>query len=275
MMYFKTINMDLDFSSIGMSKLITDAPETISSLLLYQTTKVKKALFEAYKNNPNDKGELHKGFINICKRYLSSTEKIEFLERWNRLLPSGLFDIINGKIDKNWIDNLNYWLYRITDNAKESLEIAYQTNNTQYIPEFGNHIQVKKKEVSGIFVPKFSEEIINDLYSILSSYFDPKERFMNFLSGKRIDENINFMGTQNELAGIFILSKEYNYLTLGTHQETFDFIKQTFLIKGKPIVTKQILSYLKEPGSVDKFGNLKDETKPGKANRKTFIDISI
>lgn len=126
-----------------------------------------------------------------------------------------------------------------------------------------------------IFVPKFNEDIIDDLYEKLGSYFVPQERFKNFLIGNHIEEKINFTGNQNMLAGIFILSKEYSYVTLGTHQQTFDFIKQTFLIKGNQIVTKQILSYLGEPGSVDKFGNLKDQNKPGKANRKTFIDISI
>ncbi|HAQ17766.1 MAG TPA: hypothetical protein DCR40_00870 [Prolixibacteraceae bacterium] len=126
-----------------------------------------------------------------------------------------------------------------------------------------------------IFVPIFNEDIIEDLSVKLGCYFAPKEQFMNFLKGKQIEGKINFMGNQNQLAGIFILSKEYTYVTLGTHPETFYFIKQAFLIKGKPIVTKQILSYLIEPGSIDKFGNLKDETKPGKANRKKFIDISI
>ncbi|HZL11678.1 MAG TPA: hypothetical protein VFC65_16970 [Prolixibacteraceae bacterium] len=128
---------------------------------------------------------------------------------------------------------------------------------------------------SGIFVPKFNEEIIEDLFVKLCSYFEPQDLFKNFLTGNKIEGKINFTGNQNMLAGIFILSKEYSYVDLGTHQQTFDYIKQTFLIRGKPIATKQILTYLIEPGSIDKFGNLKDETKPGKANRKTFIDISI
>ncbi len=140
---------------------------------------------------------------------------------------------------------------------------------------FDGYFHSKPEAPENIFVPIFNEDIIEDLFVKLGSYFAPKEQFKNFLSGIQIEGKINFTGNQNQLAGIFILSKEIPYVTLGTHQQTFDFIKHTFLIKGKPIVTKQILSYLIEPGAIDKFGNLKDETKPGKANRKTFIDISI
>jgi len=134
---------------------------------------------------------------------------------------------------------------------------------------------LKRPAPENIFVPKFYEEYIDDLFEKLDNYFEPKEHFKNFLKGEQIEGKINFAGNQNQLAGIFILSKEYLYVKLGRHDQTFDYIKHNFLIKGKPIVTKQILSYLKEPGAIDRFGNLRDETKPGKANRKTFINISI
>ncbi len=115
-------------------------------------------------------------------------------------------------------------------------------------------------DINGIFQPKIGEDIIETLYAQLGSYFEPKEQFMNFLTGNQIDGKINFMANQNKLAGIFIRLKTDNEIMLGTHQQTFDFIKQTFLIKGNTIKTQQILTYLKDSS---------------RANSKTFIDISI
>lgn len=161
--------------------------------------------------------------------------------------------------------------------SKEELKL--QTRRMGIFPMFPfisiDKIKVKQKEYysklygndqkttessCGVFQPKINEQIIPELHQILKGFFDPEDQFENFLKGNQITGKINFKGRQNLLAGIFIRLKEDEDIQLGTHQQTYDFIKQYFLIKGRPIETKQILSYLKEPK---------------KANPEKFIDISV
>lgn len=111
-----------------------------------------------------------------------------------------------------------------------------------------------------IFVPIVNEDIVDDLFKKIKNYFKPEDQFLNFLKGNKIEGKINFTGNQNQIAGIFIKLRLDTDIKLGTHKQTYYFIKQTFLIKGKPIRTDQIFSYLKDSS---------------KANQKTFIDISI
>lgn len=126
------------------------------------------------------------------------------------------------------------------------------------------HEQVYANELSenpnSVLQPQINEEIVDELYKILKSYFEPEDQFLNFLKGNQINGKINFKGKQNQLAGIFIRLKNDEDILLGTHKQTYEFIKHIFLIKGKPIETNQIFSYLKDPL---------------KANPDKFIDISV
>lgn len=145
------------------------------------------------------------------------------------------------------------------------LSIKDMNQNTDLVDIANNFIEfignMDKPEIpKNILHPKINENIIEDLYAQLNNYFEPKDQFMNFLSGNLIEGKINFLGDQNKLAGIFIDLKLAEDIKTGTREQTFDFIKQTFLIKGEPIKSKMILVYLNDPS---------------KANKNTFIDISI
>lgn len=189
------------------------------------------------------------------------------------------------QFDKDIVDEVSYYRH-MTVEAKTSKElrkietlIKNRISISDEIPELKatrkkfkgvlsyckSKLREKKQSesdstINGIFQPKINEEIIEDLFVKLSSYFEPKDQFVNFLTGNQIEGKINFMAKQNKLSGIFIDLKSNEDIVLGTHQQTFDFIKQTFLIEGEPIESKQILRYLKEPA---------------KAKPETFIDISI
>jgi len=135
-----------------------------------------------------------------------------------------------------------------------------RTEHKKYYDRIYANEQKTSESSTSVFRPKFKDENIESIFVILSRFFEPKDQFMNFLTGELIEGKINFLGDQNKLAGIFIDLRETGDIETGTHQQTYNFIKQTFLMKGKPIQSKQIFIYLNEPN---------------KANKQKFIDISI
>lgn len=162
-----------------------------------------------------------------------------------KLRIEGILEQVTQLSDKSY--------YSKADTFKQALKYIDYLNTV-----IENEGKVKTPE--NIFVPKINEDIIEELFVILGNYFAPKEQFMNFLTGNKIEGKINFLGDQNKLAGIFIDLKITDDIKTISRLQTYEFIKQTFLIKGKPIESKMILEYLKDPS---------------KANKKTFIDISI
>ncbi|NEW84556.1 MAG: hypothetical protein GZ094_19620 [Mariniphaga sp.] len=169
-----------------------------------------------------------------------------------------------------------FFKYHATDRdifSKRQIEVFQEKiENIKQLEQehpFYDYIELLEKYISflrcpvssnDIFIPIIQEDCTNDLICKLQNYFDPKEQFENFMNGCNVVGKINFKGDQNKLAGIFIDMRSFEYIQLGTHQQTYDFIRQTFLICGKPIDSKQILTYLKDPS---------------KANKNKFIDLSI
>ncbi len=92
--------------------------------------------------------------------------------------------------------------------------------------------------------PVFDEEIRSDVIKNLKHLFSPEKEFENFINGKLINGKIDFSGKQAKLAGLLIQLKRDGEVNSGTHEQTYEFLKNTFTINGKDISSKQILKYL-------------------------------
>lgn len=223
------------------------------------------------KEQQEEINQLVRPSLNIFKEFISTQGWKEYLV--NRTIPeSSTITIKFSSCVEESVNTREVILSFIRDKKVtpfskhqiEMLKMDYKEEQMRYVDK--DHRKANEsnerelKQGSGIFVPKINEEIIDELYKILNCYFEPEKQFENFLNGKQIEGKINFKGKQNKLAGVFIVLKLNEDIILGTHQQTFDFIKHTFLIKGKPIVSNQILTYLKDRS---------------KAKPENFIDISI
>ncbi|GET25847.1 hypothetical protein [Prolixibacter sp. NT017] len=105
--------------------------------------------------------------------------------------------------------------------------------------------------------PVFNEEIREDVISRFGEYFTPRNEFANFVNGDPINCKIDFSGVQAKLAGIFVQLRRDRDIDTGFHEETYEFIKNTFTLKGENIVTKEIFKCLKDPSRINEKNMLR------------------
>jgi hypothetical protein len=245
----------LDFSVKGMASLATYSPELINNLLLNETYSVRQAIYRAYMENPNEANKLMQHFVLMIRR-LPDTDKIEFRGKWETCSSAKIFPLALKKIEKEWIKKLDWIIDEMVDNSIDNLDFETDFNNL--FP----HINLSSDSASNenYIIPIVKEDIRDLLFEQLRNYFDPSGNLKLMLMGERIKGKIDFNGTQNQLAGIFITLRENKEASFGTHEQTYFFIKNTFTLKGKEITSKHILILLRDPA---------------KANRSTWINIKI
>lgn len=179
------------------------------------------------------KNEFYSGCMNVCNKLKYELDK----SRYN-LANSVIFE--NEKDLLNQLSRITVNLHTFTRN--EFTGFLYE-NEIRHIESC--IIEMMKLDDKFIdYKPIFEESIIDDLFLKLQSYFQPADQFKEILKGNNIFSKINFYGNQMQLAGLFIGLKSTDWIKLGSHEQTYRWIKNNFLIKGKEIETEMILRYL-------------------------------
>jgi len=196
-------------------------------------------LFREFQNANGDGysiGEFLTGCRSVLVTLLSEWEK-EHVQMLNLLY-------LNEGFEKIAVENASVNLHIFT---KQKYTGFVNYSDIELIRNSIDNLGKRVTEVevpTQVFVPLVNEDAIEGLYVSVCDYFEPKEQLMNFITRKPITGKINFIGTQAKLAGIFIYLRYIKEATFGTHEQTYNFIKNTFLVNGEPITSKQILRYL-------------------------------
>jgi predicted transcriptional regulator YdeE len=136
----------IDFSIDGMLKMQIPPSDTskIHNWLMFNTSSVKLSLLENLRKDPAKGPKLIRTFGFLIKKHVSITEKLIFLERWQKYYVAELIEIAHNRIDKSVIDELNKCISEICYKAEEDLFEAYQD---QKIDPIKRHMDIRVKSV--------------------------------------------------------------------------------------------------------------------------------
>jgi hypothetical protein len=163
---------ELDFSVQGMIKLRLYEFDSIYDLLLWNTFKVRSALYRAYSDNPLDGAKLIKHFISLVNNHLRPPDKIIFSEKWRMAWITGLKYKVVGDIDKKWEESINNWIDYISENARDNIDFAIDMSNIHLNENPSEMPEKSFKEYLMVNAPeKFIEEMMEELQGKKTKYF--------------------------------------------------------------------------------------------------------
>ena len=232
--YYKKIKKEDD--SFSRMANLTFAFQIFNIYIQFQQEKGKSKQFietrqKGFSSEWDDFSKVFLGSPDFVETAFPNLDKRKYL-KYEKLTYRYLENLHNGK-------NPPKFKY------SEFLEQLIRSEDFKFISDtyFKFQGKVEENDARG-FRPIFSPEIRHDVITDLGSLFSPAMEFENLVNGNPINGKIDFKGKQAKLAGIFYQLRKDNDIEVGTHEQTFEFIKDTFMINGKDISSKTILSYL-------------------------------